>query len=275
MTRKRTGPLPQTLGRADVESFDVYRHPDIYDLAFARCLDADIMFFEAVFRGLGKRPIRRLLDLGSGTGNMVIELARRGYECGGVDSSSKMVAYAKQTAAEAGVSAEFRAGRIEHLLSGGEWDAALCLTGTIHHLVGNPALRAHFRSVGRCLAQGGVYVVDVLITRAEDEPVEIDQGWSVSQGGRQVEVAFRFDPDRYESRRARRWVSLETTLVEGGRRRSCRNEHWFAVVTEERLLGLAGNAGLRHLGWYSGHGGLRLIRRPHQHPGVYGVFLKE
>jgi len=275
MNGKTTGGSSARGGGRRSESFGLYSHPEVYDLAYARSLAGDIRFFGLVFKGLASRPVRRIIDFGCGTGRLATELARCGYECLGIDARREMVAFARRAAAQEGVPLEFQVGRMESIVSGGDWDAALCVTGTLHHLDGVRDLSKHFCSVAGALSVGGVYVVEVLVTRDEDEPVEVEQEWSVSEAGRQVQVAFWFDSARHDFQGNRRWATLEATVVDGCRRKSYRNEHWFAVITAGRLLCLAGRAGLRHVGWYTGHGGLRQVRHPHRHPGVYAVFVKE
>ncbi|MBQ3063790.1 MAG: class I SAM-dependent methyltransferase [Clostridia bacterium] len=50
-------------------------------------------FYEASFRRAGLTP-SLVLDLGCGTGNMTVELAKRGYDMIGVDGSAEMLSHA-------------------------------------------------------------------------------------------------------------------------------------------------------------------------------------
>ena len=47
-------------------------------------------YYEAVFQKFGCRP-KLVLDLGCGTGNITLELARRGYDMIGLDNSAEMI----------------------------------------------------------------------------------------------------------------------------------------------------------------------------------------
>ncbi len=57
--------------------------------------------------GIG-RPGQRVLDLGTGTGNMARELARRGCHVTGVDISEGQISEAKALASEQGLTVDFR-----------------------------------------------------------------------------------------------------------------------------------------------------------------------
>lgn len=100
----------------------------------------------------------KALDLGCGTGNYAIYLARRGFEVTGVDISSRAVEIAKNRAAQDGVSCEFIAadvlGDMEDVRStfdfAYDWEL-------LHHIF--PKNREKYvRNVERLLNQGGRYL---------------------------------------------------------------------------------------------------------------------
>src|SRR5437867_12095853 len=61
--------------------------------------EGDVNFLEAVFRRYRVKP-RTILDLGCGTGNHDIPLARRGYRVTGLDQSSALLSVARKNRAE-------------------------------------------------------------------------------------------------------------------------------------------------------------------------------
>jgi predicted TPR repeat methyltransferase len=61
-------------------------YADQYDLLYGeKDYDAECDLLEQVFHRYSKGPIQSILDLGCGTGNHSILLARRGYQENGVD----------------------------------------------------------------------------------------------------------------------------------------------------------------------------------------------
>lgn len=68
---------------------------------------------------------RTILDIGCGTGRHAIELAKRGYQVTGVDLSEAQLARAREKAAAAGVTVDFRQGDARQLEFGAEFDLAM------------------------------------------------------------------------------------------------------------------------------------------------------
>jgi len=78
-------------------------YADQYDFLYSdKDYDAECDLLEEVFRRYRDGNVRTILDLGCGTGNHAIRLARRGYEVTGVDRSPEMLAKAEWKAAELG-----------------------------------------------------------------------------------------------------------------------------------------------------------------------------
>jgi SAM-dependent methyltransferase len=111
---------------------------------------------------------RRLADLGIGTGDLVIALARRGFEVVGVDVSRPMLAVARDKIAAAGLTKppvlleqDIRAFALEAPL-----DAALCVYTVINQLTEAGDLDRLLNAVGRSLAPGGLFVFEVNLPAA-------------------------------------------------------------------------------------------------------------
>src|SRR5207249_11212331 len=72
--------------------------PIYYDLIYHALVnyEGDVDFLEEVFRRYTVKP-GTILDLGCGTGNHSVPLARRGYRVTGIDRSASMIAQAKRS----------------------------------------------------------------------------------------------------------------------------------------------------------------------------------
>ena len=80
-----------------------------YDVLYKeKNYEAECDFLEELFRRYSGKDIKRLLDMGCGTGGHAIPLARRGYKVSGIDRSPEMVAIAKQKAGAQGLSDRIR-----------------------------------------------------------------------------------------------------------------------------------------------------------------------
>lgn len=123
---------------------------------------------DAVERAFGRAdgPVRRVLDLGCGTGRHAVLLARRGYAVTGVDVAPAMLAQARARAAdEPGLPLDFHEGDLRDLDGtlgppAEPYDAVVVLFAVLGYLTTNADLRAALAGIRRRLRPGGVLVFD-------------------------------------------------------------------------------------------------------------------
>lgn len=76
-------------------------YADTYDLVYQdKDYQAECDLVEGILKSHGDGTIRRILDLGCGTGSHAIPLAERGYEVLGVERSESMIAQARRKLAD-------------------------------------------------------------------------------------------------------------------------------------------------------------------------------
>jgi SAM-dependent methyltransferase len=112
---------------------------------------------ERAFQQYGQDRIRRVLDLGCGTGGHAAPLAERGYEVVGVDRSSEMLERAR--ARTSGV--RFELGDLTTLDLGEAFDAALMMFAVLGYQVSNADVAGALAAVRRHLRPGGLFVCDL------------------------------------------------------------------------------------------------------------------
>lgn len=88
----------------------------------------------AILRVLGKKKVKRLLDLGSGTGRM-LELLHQNYEYGtGIDLSREMIGVARAKLSASGINnAQVRLGDILSFDAGGQKEDLIILHQVLHY----------------------------------------------------------------------------------------------------------------------------------------------
>lgn len=139
-------------------------YASLYDaLYFDKDYSAECDLLEAQF-GLLNRPVRRVLDLGCGTGRHAVELAARGYEVVGVDLSLPMLERARSRAAAAGLEPrriEFLHGDIRTVDAPGTFDAAIAMFAVLGYLRTDADLSAALSNASRHVALDGLVAFDV------------------------------------------------------------------------------------------------------------------
>jgi SAM-dependent methyltransferase len=111
---------------------------------------------------------RRIADLGIGTGDLILALARRDFEVVGVDVSRPMLAVSRRKIAAAGLpnppvllEQDIRALAFDTPL-----DAAICVYTVVNQLTEEGDLDRLFHAVGRSLVRGGLFVFEVNLPAA-------------------------------------------------------------------------------------------------------------
>lgn len=119
-------------------------------------------YIEAAFRRFCAEKPELVLDLGCGTGALTLELARRGYDMTGADSSPEMLARARENAEATGV------GNVLWLcqdMSGfelyGTVDAVISTCDSINYLTKTEDLRRCLSLVHNYLVPDGVFIFDI------------------------------------------------------------------------------------------------------------------
>src|SRR5579859_2532327 len=127
-------------------------------LAGTPLLQYDLRFAERILS-----PPGRLLDLGCGTGRLLVRLAQLGHSAVGVDLSAEMLKVAGDKLRSSGLTASLiRANLVElDCLREGVFDHAACLFSTLGMIVGNDNRRQMLAHVLRVLKPGGRFVLHV------------------------------------------------------------------------------------------------------------------
>ncbi|WP_347302809.1 metalloregulator ArsR/SmtB family transcription factor [Croceibacterium sp. TMG7-5b_MA50] len=115
---------------------------------------------------LGRRPLGRLLDIGTGTGRMLEQLAARATAALGVDRSPEMLRFARARLAERGITAELAQADMYALpMEDGAFDTVI-LHQVLHYAHHPEAVIAE---AARVLARGGTMVVADMASHDRDD----------------------------------------------------------------------------------------------------------
>lgn len=224
---------------------------DAYDRLIARNYDAtyavarDPAGDAAFYRALAHEVGGPVLELGCGTGRILLPIARDGFECVGLDSSAAMLDELRAKAPPAGL--RLVQARMESFDLGDErFRLVTSPFRAFSHLTDVEAQLAALACVRRHLAPGGVFALDVfdpdLARLALDEEPE-HLAITYEEGGQRVE---RWDTIRRD--RARQLLQVDFRYTGGPPELSGTvtiQMRWFHRFELEHLLARAGFTDLR------------------------------
>jgi SAM-dependent methyltransferase len=124
---------------------------------------AECDLIEQIFRRHGNGRVRRILDLGCGTGSHALVLGRRGYDVVGVDRSGSMLAQAQRKSDKAAVTGRmaFCVGDIRTIDLQQGFDAVLMMFAVLGYQIHDAHVLAALRTARRHLRAGGLLLFDV------------------------------------------------------------------------------------------------------------------
>lgn len=218
-------------------------YAELYDAFYAdKNYEAECDLVEAAGRRHGVDPLRRVLDIGCGTGGHALPLARRGFDVIGVDRSEAMLAEARRKAAAEGLAVDLRQGDLRELAASvpEPVDAALLMFAVLGYQTENDGVLAALRGARAALRPGGLLLLDVWYGPAVLAQRPGDRVRRARIGERDVlrHSSGRLDTERNVCEVGMRWWSFGATGVE--ERHEEHEMRYFFRPELELLLAQAG-----------------------------------
>ena len=156
----------------------------------------------------GSFPVRRILDLGCGSGSHAVELAKLGYEVTGVDRSSAMLAEAARRVPAQNV--RLVKSELQELQLGEQFDAVLMMFAVLGYQLTDADVNRAFSAAHRHLRPGGLLLFDcwygpavvaqkpserAITVRTSSGPLTRRSVGTLDQALPLCHVDFRIDPD--------------------------------------------------------------------------------
>jgi SAM-dependent methyltransferase len=227
-------------------SFDG-RYAGIYDALYGeKDYGGEIAFVEGLLNRHAQAPVRRVLDLGCGTGRHGIALAERGYSIAGVDMASAMLARAE--ARRAGLpsalrdAVSFHLGDIRSIDLGKEFDAVVSLFHVMSYQTTDADVLATLETAKRHLPSGGLFLFDfwhgpaVLAEAPARREKRVEDG--VFRAVRRTEPVWEKDRDI-----VRVIYDIDITDTSSGEMQSAREEHVMRYFFRDKISTMAMRAG--------------------------------
>jgi SAM-dependent methyltransferase len=160
----------------------------LYDaMNAAKDYEAECEALERVFARHAERPLRRVLDLGCGTGGHALAFAAAGLDVTGVDRSPQMLELAAAKAERRGSGVTWLLGDARELDLGRRFDAVMMLFAVLGYQRTDADVVAVLDAAHRHLEPGGVIAFDVW-----------DAGAVLAQGPSLTRRELALDGERFE-----------------------------------------------------------------------------
>lgn len=201
-----------------------YDYPQYYDLLFRSETQRESDFLVAAAQKYCCFPVRRLLEPACGSGRLVEEFARRGFDVTGFDLSEPALAYARRRLQRRRLKATIFQADMAKFHLDQPADAAYCTISTFRHLLTEDAARAHLQCVAQSLRPGGIYILafHLLPPDADEECIE---RWIEWNGDTKVCGTLRV----LNSSRRRRLETIRISLLVRRRRGTLRMRSEFPL----------------------------------------------
>ena len=133
---------------------------DIYDRLQDMDYGSFADYYEKIFKLNNIEP-KLMLDLGCGTGNITIPMAKRGYDMIGVDLSAEMLDIAANKARDVEADILFLNQDMTEFELYGTIDAAVCALDGLNYLTEDGDLDRLFSLIHNYLNPGGIFIFDI------------------------------------------------------------------------------------------------------------------
>ncbi len=136
----------------------LYQNPDLYD-ALLPASENQLNFYLA----LAQRSAGKVLELGCGSGQLIVPIAAKSMTAVGLDSSPEMLGAARRRAAAAGVQVEFVEADMRDFELRLKFSLIFIARNSLLHLSEQEDFAALFTAVRRHLSPDGVFAFDIFL----------------------------------------------------------------------------------------------------------------
>ncbi|MCB1173701.1 MAG: class I SAM-dependent methyltransferase [Leptospiraceae bacterium] len=220
------------------ETFEWYDEPLYYDIIFDTETETEANFLELAYERYSDSKLSTCLEPACGSGRLLLELARRDWQCTGLDNNSHMLDFARQRLRKAKLSASLlEADMSAFRIPGKKFGLAYCLVSTFKYLLSETRARSHLECVAAALQPGGIYVLGFHLTPLPVEHIEREE-WQAERDEVAVECVIESWPPDLKRRREK--MRNRFQITEKGNTRYVEN-HWqfrtYTLAQWQKLLG--------------------------------------
>jgi len=183
----------------------IYDYPLYYDVLFGWDRAPEAAFYDAAFWHHGVPKGGRIVELGCGTGQIAVRLAKLGWHVTGLDKCPAMLEFLEDAANQAGVAVDTVCADMTGFTLAESCRGAYCPMSTFRLLPEDRIALAHLGAVADALTSDGVYILDMAFAdpTAPDAQPQFDQ-WRMRRG----DITVSADGDRVSVQDGARGVAI-------------------------------------------------------------------
>lgn len=234
---------------------------EVWDVLAREHDPGDVALFRGRLDGLGPPPLR-VLDVGCGTGRMMLPLLRAWHRVVGLDVSADQLRFCRARLEEAGLAGSLCAESVERYHDDEPFDAVLVPCGTLQLLDGRAGLAQGLRRIAGLLRPHGLLLASFFLEGGNlfDDPTQVGRwvlrGQGVAGDGTQLVKHARVDDIDWPAQcvrltlRYRRCAGDDPDRVLQEQTVAVR-EHWYSPGEIAHLIADTGFTDVQFSGGYA------------------------
>ena len=165
----------------------IYDYPLYYDILFGWDRDAEAKFYDTAFQHHGASRGDSIIEIGCGTGQIAVRLAKLGWQVIGLDKRPEMLDFLEKAANGFDVTVRTMCADMVDFTLGESQDSAYCPMSSFRILPDEPSALSHLCAIANVLRPGGTYILDMAFENYNVCDVESsDDGWVMCRGNIEV-----------------------------------------------------------------------------------------
>lgn len=138
------------------------KYAEYYDLFYHKDKDyeKESNFIESLFRKFARKKPLTILDLGCGTGNHSIVLAKRGYKLSGLDFSRYMINIANEKAKKLDLDINFQIQNIQSFEFNKTFDVIICMFATFGYITKDSDIILTLKQIKKHMHKDSLFIFE-------------------------------------------------------------------------------------------------------------------
>jgi SAM-dependent methyltransferase len=167
-----------------------YDHPEWFEIGFQDVTKQEADFFEEAFKRWCKFPVKRVLEPACGSGRLVVEMARRGYDMTGFDLSQPSLDYLERELKRRKLKANVLKADMTKFHLPKRFDAAHCTYNSFRVLTTEAAAKSFLQCTAAAVRPGGLFFLGLHLAPPGIDPLCVER-WTGERGRTKITTTLR------------------------------------------------------------------------------------